>query len=58
MNGKQEAILWGGLALVGFRLFTSGQWSVLWDTFSKPAKTSTTQTSSTESNGGGTVVNT
>lgn len=32
MTGKQNAVLWSGILLIIFRLATTGQWSVLWNT--------------------------
>jgi hypothetical protein len=31
MTGKQSAVMWLGLLLIVLRLFTTGQWSALWD---------------------------
>ena len=31
MTGKQNAVMWLGLLLVTVRLFTTGQWSAIWD---------------------------
>lgn len=30
MNGKQHAVLWLGIILIGVRLFTTKQWSDIW----------------------------
>lgn len=57
MTGKQSAVLWLGLLLVVLRMFSSGQWNILWGTTSQlgykaPGSTpSNTATHSSAENG-------
>lgn len=45
MTGQQQLVMWLGIALILTRLFTTGQWSKIWDTVSPapPAGSSSTK---------------
>lgn len=49
MTGKQQAVLWLGLTLVGLRFFTNGQFKAIWQTVT----TGTQSIPNTGSGGGG-----
>lgn len=36
MTGKQQGVLWGGLLLVFLRMWSTGQWAMIWGTASQP----------------------